>query len=913
MPFRSLGCSTYSNPRLGRTAGFVFLLSLALTGVVFAQQPPPPVGRAALAVTVSPDVTGLEETAAVLVTLTNRDQSEGAQVLPGDVFRLTFDLGNGRIESVARSAIATSAVMKSSDFLVTQGAGPAEVILTYTGAPANFGPTDSIAVLAVVKTPTQPRTNKVTLEVPANGRYTRSEAGFAQFTTLDANPIAPPGRVGFPYPKAGLTGPAGPAGPTGPTGATGPAGPIGLTGPTGPVGPAGVAGPAGGSGPQGIPGQTGGAGAAGPQGPQGPGGPAGTIGPIGPQGPQGIAGPVGLTGATGATGPSGAPVSFRGTWTTGTSYFLGDAVFYNGSSYISLSNANFNNTPTGGSPWALLAQQGVTGATGPAGPAGLQGTIGNTGPAGPQGITGITGPTGPAGPPVSFQGTWTNLTTYVTGDAVFFNGSSYVSLSTGNVGNTPTGGVPWALLAQQGGIGPAGPTGATGPTGAIGPAGPTGPQGIQGVAGIAGATGPTGPPVSFQGTWTSLSTYSLGQAVFYNGSSYVSVQNGNLNNTPTNGIPWALLAQQGVTGATGPTGPTGLTGATGATGPTGSTGLTGATGATGPTGPTGATGPSVAFQGTWSNLTTYATGDAVFFNGSSYISLSNGNVGNIPTGGAPWALLAQQGVTGPTGATGPTGLTGATGATGPTGPTGPQGIQGITGTTGATGPTGPTGPPIAFQGTWSNLTTYATGSAVFFSGSSYISLANGNVGNTPTGGAPWALLAQQGSTGPAGPTGPTGPSGSNGSTGAAGPTGPTGPTGPAGASSSSANVFVAHGILPGNTTPVYLNISGDTPVNANGQSFAGGAMPVACTFNAITLTVYTSSGSASTDTVTATLYKNGSSTGLTTSVSNPAAGATATSSATASVITAIGDLVAIQLSQTSSLPVVRAGIGTTCN
>jgi len=87
-------------------------------------------------------------------------------------------------------------------------------------------------------------------------------------------------------------------------------------------------------------------------------------------------------------------------------------------------------------------------------------------------------------------------------------------------------------------------------------------------------------------------------------------------------------------------------------------------------------------------LTTYAAGDAVFFNGSSYIGLAGGNVGNTPTGGAPWALLAQQGSTG---ATGPTGPTGPTGGTGPTGPTGAQGVQGITGVTGATGPTGPTG------------------------------------------------------------------------------------------------------------------------------------------------------------------------------------------------------------------------------
>src|SRR5205085_1889067 len=146
----------------------------------------------------------------------------------------------------------------------------------------------------------------------------------------------------------------------------------------------------------------------------------------------------------------------------------------------------------------------------------------------------------------------------------------------------------------------------------------------------------------------------------------------------------------------------------------------------------------------WSNARTYDAGDAVFVGGSSYISLSGSNMNNPPANGAPWALLAQQG------ATGAQGPAGSIGPSGPTGPQGAQGIQGLTGAAGAIGPAGPTGaqgPPVAFQGTWSNVTTYAAGDVVFFSGSSYISLSSGNVGNTPTGGAPWALLAQQGATG----------------------------------------------------------------------------------------------------------------------------------------------------------------------
>jgi len=85
-----------------------------------------------------------------------------------------------------------------------------------------------------------------------------------------------------------------------------------------------------------------------------------------------------------------------------------------------------------------------------------------------------------------------------------------------------------------------------------------------------------------------------------------------------------------------------------------------------------------------------------------------------------------------TGAIGPSGATGAAGPFGPIGPVGPAGEEGPKGAIGEVGPKGPSGEPgasgpqgrrLSFQGTWSNLTTYAVGDAVFFSGSSYISLA----------------------------------------------------------------------------------------------------------------------------------------------------------------------------------------------
>jgi len=243
-----------------------------------------------------------------------------------------------------------------------------------------------------------------------------------------------------------------------------------------------------------------------------------------------------------------------------------------------------------------------------------------------------------------------------------------------------------------GAVGPQGPAGATGPVGPAGPEGPAGPQGAAGPEGPVGPTGPQGPPVTFQGNWSASQTYNLGDAVFYNGSSYISLIANNSGNQPdTSSTQWGTLAQQGAIGAQGPqgdagpmgpmgpAGPVGPAGAQGPAGPIGPAGPDGPAGPAGPPGPVGATGPQgppVAFQGTWSASTSYNLGDAVFFNGSSYISLVANNTGNEPDmSTTDWAVLAKMGATGAQGPVGPEG---------PSGPTGPPGAQ---------GPVGPPGPP----------------------------------------------------------------------------------------------------------------------------------------------------------------------------------------------------------------------------
>jgi hypothetical protein len=74
---------------------------------------------------------------------------------------------------------------------------------------------------------------------------------------------------------------------------------------------------------------------------------------------------------------------------------------------------------------------------------------------------------------------------------------------------------------------------------------------------------------------------------------------------------------------------------------------TGPAGANGTNGTNGATGPPATFLGAWASGTTYALGNAVSYNGSSYVSLIASNVGHEPdTATADWGVLAAQGAQG---------------------------------------------------------------------------------------------------------------------------------------------------------------------------------------------------------------------------------------------------------------------------
>jgi hypothetical protein len=426
----------------------------------------------------------------------------------------------------------------------------------------------------------------------------------------------------------------------------------------------------------------------------------------------------------------------------------------------------------------------------------------------------------------------------------------------------------------QGVQGVPGIAGATGVTGSIGPVGPQGVSGVsgsvgpQGAIGPAGAAGPQGPPATFMGTWLVGSIYGLGDAVFYNGSSYVSLIGSNTGHQPDiSTVQWSLLAAQGATGATG---------AVGAIGPQGLIGPVGATGAQGPAGPVG----------------------------------PQGSVGPI----------------GATGAVGPVGSTGATGAVGPVGATGSQ------------------GPPVSFIGPWSGATMYSIGSAVSEGGTSYIALVANSAIDPATdvsgSGGHWAVLAQAGASGTVSVgTTTTELSGSSASVtntgtssaailnftipqGPAGPSGPTGPAGPAGASGGGVNsiVYTTEFINPGTGagTTFYLSplshtsslIAASNGAIASGTEANFSASPVACTMSALNVGVNNYNTSV-VDTTTITIYKNLVATSMTcAAATNGSSSSCKDISHTFSV--ASGDSISIAFVETNATPFNKVTVELVC-
>jgi hypothetical protein len=445
----------------------------------------------------------------------------------------------------------------------------------------------------------------------------------------------------------------------------------------------------------------------------------GPIGPLGPQGPPGVSN-----------------ANIRGVWTNNILYFESDVVSHAGSAWFAtLTNLNVMPSYTT-TVWSILVERGGPGETGAAG---------ETGPQGPPGVAG------------TIKGAWTNSAEYFINDLVTYLGSTWYALNDSSNSIPSQSSTNWNIWVSKGDIGDVGPRGPVGQRGPAGlgnlvsygqwvadfeypassivynagsswyneqpisnstPAlnslywfpfalrGDVGPQGPQGPIGTKGDTGAAGIGVTFIGPWNATNEYSTSNLVSYLGSTWYSLQDGNISNAPDFGSTnWQLFVQRGAVGATGTTGPLG------------------------PVGPRGPEGGQVYFIGAWNVTNEYLQSNLVSYIGSTWYATQN-STGQAPTTNSTyWEIFVRRGDVGATGAT-PVIQIGnvATVTNIPASVT--NVVSGITNTLnfqiprGAVGPQGPPGAELYVAGTWTNTEFYSSNSLVFHSGSTWYSLQN---------------------------------------------------------------------------------------------------------------------------------------------------------------------------------------------
>ena len=219
-------------------------------------------------------------------------------------------------------------------------------------------------------------------------------------------------------------------------------------------------------------------------------------------------------------------ITWKGEWSSGTTYTQNEAVQYSGSAYVCL-QGNTNLIPSSNtSAWSVMVLKGETGPAGAVGSAGTV-TIGTTttgssggnasvtnsgtsseavlnftlpkgvsGAAGVQGSQGLTGATGEAGDNATIQ---ISTVTTLPEDS---------NATVTNIGSDTAAVLQFGL-----------------------PMGQTGAQGT----------------FRWKGAYSATYTYGQNDVAYYNGSSYVATQ-GTLNNIPTNTTYWGKMAAAGAEG-----------------------------------------------------------------------------------------------------------------------------------------------------------------------------------------------------------------------------------------------------------------------------------------------------------------------------------------------------------------------------
>ena len=112
-------------------------------------------------ISLSPGIGEVGEAGLVSITIKNANPNCAEQLLPGDIFTLTFDLGDGQIQAIPSDVEVKSATLSPKDFEVARSADTPEVMIMYQGKPAAFGVEDAIVIRPTLPAPSTLRIGRL--------------------------------------------------------------------------------------------------------------------------------------------------------------------------------------------------------------------------------------------------------------------------------------------------------------------------------------------------------------------------------------------------------------------------------------------------------------------------------------------------------------------------------------------------------------------------------------------------------------------------------------------------------------------------------------------------------------------------------------------------------------------------------
>jgi hypothetical protein len=128
-----------------------------------------------LSVTTSPSSLQINNSANVLISLTNTNPDANTAVHHGDILQFYFNLGDAMVVAVDGKLVLSGRVFRDGDWAVDASNVLNPITLVYQGADQIWPALESVAISVQIQPPSYTTTGVIVFRIPSDGRYAGQE------------------------------------------------------------------------------------------------------------------------------------------------------------------------------------------------------------------------------------------------------------------------------------------------------------------------------------------------------------------------------------------------------------------------------------------------------------------------------------------------------------------------------------------------------------------------------------------------------------------------------------------------------------------------------------------------------------------------------------------------------------------